>query len=242
MNRRVQMVVLSVVVAMLVAMIGGGSAWGVTVTDGDVVAGHYVYDLDYADMEETSGVFEGDVSTSSNVETENDLWGDSHYLRCLSGYASAGFEYVFDFSGCSQQPISVDIRDKVSLFNTEGDEDCEMVTEWSTDGMTYTELTSATSPGGGGSNTQQSDSTIVLPSGTETFYYRMTATVLPGDADGGFYGSDNQWNRVGSSASTDYFRMDVMMSSYSGGEGTEADPHVIATPDDVCAIGLLPKT
>ena len=208
----------------------------IAVTNSDIVDYHYVYDMNYAEMEESSPVFDADVHSQLHVETENDSWGSSHYLKCFNGFTDANFVLKFDFSSCDLNPFQVQLRDKISLFNTQGNQDCNMVTEWSTDGINYTTINSATSPGTGGSNTQTQNIVMDIPGGAKIFYYRMQANAMTGT----FYQADNQWNRVLNSAAEDFFKLDFALRNYSGGSGTEEDPYVISTPYDLSSIGKYP--
>lgn len=204
-----------------------------TIIDNDIVDYHYIYDMNYADMEQSSSVFDADVNSQLNVETENDPYSTNHYLKCLNGYTEANFVLKFDFSESTWNPTQVQLRDKLTLFNSLGNQDCNMVTQYSTDGINYITINSAVSPAIGTSNTQTQDILIDLPTDTNAFYYRMQINALTGS----FYHADNQWNRIANDSADDYFKLDFYIPKYSGGTGSQADPYIISTPYDLSSIG-----
>ena len=165
------------------------------ITDADIAAGHYIYDLTYAEMVDGT-VFDTDVYAQSNVSVyaEPSSWGGARYVRAERGYSTAGFTYLFDFSNTAYRPVHMDLRDSLSMFNNEDpNEDTVITTAWSTDGTNYSTIQVLESPERPTLGIGQTGSAgIAFTDLPATVYYRVT--MVNSDSNG-FSNVQNQWNR-----------------------------------------------
>ena len=182
---------------------------GLIITDADITAGHYVYDLTFAEMAD-GAVFDADVWIQSNlgVYAEPTSWGGARYVRAETGCFTAGFTYLFDFSNTTYRPVHMDLRESLSMFNNQdSNEDTVITTAWSTDGTNYNTIEVLESPQRPTVGISQTGSAnTALPDLPAIVYYRVT--MVNSDANG-FSFVQNQWNRQGPpSGNADHFRVD----------------------------------
>ena len=165
------------------------------ITDADIAADHYVYDLTFAEMA-SDAVFDADVWARSNVDLfpEPSSWGGARYVRAERGFSVASFTYLFDFSNTTYRPVHMDLRDYLAMFcNQDHNEDTVITTAWSTDGTNYNTIQVLASPVYPTQGVDQAGSANAVLAGLPaTVYYRVT--MENSDANG-FSLVQNQWNR-----------------------------------------------
>jgi hypothetical protein len=228
-----------------------------TITAGDIQWNetdgyYYEYTLTYADMASGSLKFQKDTESSTNVEVYSPL-SQARYVEAAAGTRTAGFSYVFDFSGVQ---INLDgqindvviesaaIRDKFTLSNNSlGSESTTAVSKISFNGISFANFTAGATPVSG-SQTFIGSETLQTTLRSDTFYYSCIFTSSKADPNG-FDEHLNQWNPLGS-ISKDFFKVKIYLDlrapwgTYAGGSGTAASPYLIATAAQLDAAGNYP--
>jgi hypothetical protein len=181
---------------------GGASARAVSITNANIVGGHYVYDLTFAETANNT-VLLADTTSVTRLTCYVDNWNPNTLHEIMPYYtnsSSAGLTYVFDFSHTNYRPTAMNLREAFTLFNNiHGPDLTRAWSGWSTNGSTWTTITDFTTPQnltyGGGTLTQYGTTFSGLPA---LVYYKMSMTTLPGDGDGVLTADQNQWNRIDS--------------------------------------------
>jgi len=172
------------------------------IEEGDITAGHYVYDLTFAETSDNT-VLSADAESVTRLTCYVDNWSATTLHEVIAYYTnstSAGLTYVFDFSQTDYRPTAMFLREKFTLFNNVHGHDLTRAwSGWSTDGASWTTMTDFTTPQNttyGGSTLTEYDTTFSdMPA---VVSYTMSMTTLPGDADGILTADHNQWNRIDS--------------------------------------------
>ena len=176
-----------------VVFLGASTASGaLVITDVNISSNHYVYNLSYNDMA-NSTKFDADVFLRSNVSVYPD--GAVNLVVADQNTASAFLTYSFDFTTTSYRPTSLSLTDKITLFYFNSDNTVTAQSSYSVDGINWTLIRSATTTGG---QTEETSGTSVIDLSSlapDRVFYRVTYI-----ADVGVIPSVyNQWNRVDSS-------------------------------------------
>lgn len=206
----------SLMVVGLAGVLGVASATNaaLVITNSDIVSDHYIHSLTF----DTMGT---STLTDQAVSYANIVYYNEGLTRYFCGNSGANGELTFkyDFSSLAYRPTSVVFNDGFIDFTNNSA--ISLKSEWSTDGVNWTPLTSLT--GGVNWNGNYSDVSGTYPislSGLpDTVYYRVTMT----KTDGGFgSATQTQWSRV----------------NYWNRDGYSANFTVTAVPEPA-ALGLL---
>jgi len=209
---------------------------------------YYLYELTFNDLSTSSTKFEDDVSTVSNITVHKTLPAvppyepDPRWVYAKTGQSTASLTFVFDFSGVQfggfdLNILSVDLHDKLVMQNNSNySEDSQAVTSWSTNGTLWNTFNSASTP----TRTRLpittvQTNTLIFSSNPNTFYYR----VLFDNADADGFGENlNMWNYL-TNSQTNHFYVQIRLTydTLLEGEGTEANPYLISTPEDLIYLG-----
>jgi len=149
----------------------------------DIVGDHYVYDLPYEDI--GWGILNNDASSSTGIGYWNDGNDSVRYFYAY-GEGTATVVFTYDFSTTDYRPTAVSFRDIIQ--NLGGDSSVQGLSQWSTDGTTWHDLTSIAGANSGVGATYN----ITFDTGSpDVVYYRVTLS-----SDSGFGDSAAvQWGR-----------------------------------------------
>ena len=172
------------------------------INDPDISGGHYMYNLTYSDMN-NSTKFDNDVFSQLRMEVVQEGVANPNYLSPIrsdnSGYTTAQFIYKFDFSLTSYLPTSVDIFDHQVAVWPDGGPHETLTSSYSTDGVNYTPIRTLSTDGATSFEflTSSGTTTIDLSSAnTQVLYYKET--FVADDLTFGFGWNGAQWNRSAS--------------------------------------------
>jgi hypothetical protein len=203
-------------VAAVLCLAAQPAAATLVITNSSIVGGHYVYDLTFNETANNT-VLNADALSVTRLTCYVDNWNPGTTLHEVIAYytnsTSAGLVYKFDFSQTNYRPSSFALREAFTLFNNIHGHDLTLAwSGWSTDNVTWTTVTSFTTPQGttygGGTVTNYTSPALSWPS---VVYYKMSMTTQPGDGDGVLTADHNQWNRIDSS-NANAFRADFTMT------------------------------
>jgi hypothetical protein len=118
-------------------------------------------------------------------------------VRAIAGSTNAMATITFDFSSSGYAPTNVVFKDSMFLFGEAAGERTAGETMYSTDGSTWTTISSSTTTNGSVVNSAGVSIALNSPS---TVYYRIRFDVLADDTSDGFNADVNQWARTGAGA------------------------------------------
>lgn len=181
------------------------------ITDSDINANHYLYDLTFNEMA-NSTVFNADVFSQTRMEVVQEGDGSPNYLSPdrfdNSGYTTAEFTYKFDFSTTSYRPTSLDVYDNLTAAWPDGGPHETLTSAYSLDGVNFTTIRTVTTVGATSFqyiNSQGSNTIDLSTSTPSVLYYKVT--FVANDSTFGFGWNAAQWNRTlsdGTPFSTDF--------------------------------------
>lgn len=190
------------------------------INNSDIVAGHYIYDLTFAETQ-NSTVFNNDVFFQSRISVMQE-GGVTNFVTPdpsdNSGYTTASLVYKFDFSTTDFRPVSLDLYDNIFAFYHPSVAET-VVTSYSLDGINYTPIHTASTVGQTTSQSANGFVTIDLSSQPTAVYYQVEFTADTSTFGYGYLGA--QWNRLEAPS-----------------QPFEADFTVVAVPEPATA-GLL---
>lgn len=200
-----------------------------TIGAGDLTANSggysYTYDLTYGEMAASNNRFAADIYETDNGAYFQDstTWSGSdpsRYIRGRHGWNSGWFTYKFDFSALGVTAESMTIRDNVRLENNIWDyQETTVRVQWSTDNNNWNTIRTVSSSTDFSSSNyvtvnSTATSTIPLPSGTTTVYYRVFFDDLVQVGSRAMVENLNRWNCLWGDAGYDpynYFKVDVAL-------------------------------
>lgn len=228
----------------------------ITITPADIQQDaegyYYLYELTYDDLIRGSTKFEDDASNISNITVHKTpvaippATPDPRWVCATTGEKTACFNYVFDFSEISLNGYdviitSVEIWDQLSAGNNKGlSEDSTITSKWIVVGTYWHTLNSISSPQSMIPQTSVQSHTLNFSNteGIHSFSYRVEFECFDKD---GFDENLNQWNYLNNSSivRTDHFYVKIYLAYdiLSGGAGTELNPFLISTPEDLIYLG-----
>ena len=163
----------------------------------------YSYDLTYADMVVYDNVTSNWVADQTTfdadfVHTNMEVFKPGPAaVRAVTGFTNAMATITFDFSSSGYAPTNVVFKDSIFLFSEAAGERVAGESMYSTDGSSWTTISSSTTTNGSVVNSGGVSVALNSPS---TVYYRIQFDVLAGDSDGSFNQDANQWSRTGGGA------------------------------------------
>ncbi|MDR1284466.1 MAG: PEP-CTERM sorting domain-containing protein [Opitutaceae bacterium] len=187
----------------------------------------------------SGGKFFDDIfSASSDIRLMVEKGGDA-FIHANSKTVQSSFTYKFDLANAGYEITSFTVTDRLYAAN----QDRAIVTQYSTDGATWTDtdgnltnILRATTSITSGTFSNGTSPVITLASGVSTLYYRVVFTSLNGEATQ-FY-SQQSWNRLNTqSGNSGFFEVNITLAPASIPGPTIPEPATIPILAGIGALG-----
>lgn len=170
----------------------------------------YNYTLSYSDL--GGSKWADDITSSVNMARTNEPYSPSfsHYIQAVANSSQAEFVYTFDFRNTAYRAASASFYDIIRIFNNNVNsaETATITTAYSTDGINYFTLNTASTlasnvaANGNDNKTSSGTHTTGDLSGAGVVYYKVMMVAADGSA---LLAAQNQWGRVAANGSSTAF-------------------------------------